>query len=105
MPEFVATKPGKAAKGLGLVILGVSAWFFFRGCLGQHAGHDMKNIEDRVAGDAVKEYRTAVASGDHTAICLHAGQVAAAYLQAQDEKNYLSWKKTEERDCAYLEFH
>jgi len=32
-------------------------------------------------------------------VCVHAGLVAAAYLQAKDEENYREWKATEKTDC------
>jgi hypothetical protein len=105
MSDSVAKKPNKAAGVLGLVVLGVSGWFFFGGGLEEQANRDMKTIEDKVAIDAVKEYQMAVDSGDRTDICVHAGMVAAAYQQAHDEPNYLSWKQTEKGDCAYMELH
>lgn len=61
----------------------------------------MQEIRDKVADDAVKQYNIAV-SGGGSAIdrCAQAGMVAAAFLQAQNQPEYASWKATEKTDCA-----
>lgn len=59
----------------------------------------MEQVRDKVATDAVREYGIAKRQGDPIQICVQAGMVAAAYLQAQDEKKYREWKQTQERDC------
>ena len=59
----------------------------------------MRKIENKVAEDAVKQYEIAKRQGDQIAICVHAGLVAAAYIQAKDEPNYQRWKGIEEADC------
>ncbi len=59
----------------------------------------MKSITDKVARDAVDQYNIARNGGDKGDICLHAGMVAAAYLQAKDEANYLLWKTKRRNDC------
>ena len=64
-------------------------WFFF----------SYNGIEKSVAKDSIKEYNLTVKGGNKIEICVHAGLVAAAFNQAHDEKNYLKWKKIEERDC------
>lgn len=58
-----------------------------------------KDINVKVANDAVDQYQIAKRSGTATDRCVHAGMVAAAYLQAKDEENYRVWKRTESTDC------
>jgi hypothetical protein len=60
---------------------------------------EMEKIEGQVASDAVQQYELARKGGDKIEICVHAGLVTAAYLQAKDEPNYLKWKEVEKRDC------
>lgn len=59
----------------------------------------MKDGADQVARDAVVQYRIAARSGSVIDRCVQAGMVTAAYLQAQDEANYASWKAVQRRDC------
>lgn len=59
----------------------------------------MNNIYQQVADDAVAQYRIAERQGDKIQICVQAGFVSAAYLQAQDESNYQNWKNIEKADC------
>ena len=63
------------------------------------AESEMDRIEDEVAEDQVKQYKLAEKGGDKMEICVNAGIVAAAYKQADDEKNYLKWKDKEKADC------
>ena len=63
-------------------------WFFFG-----------KGIENSVAKDAVNQYEISRKGGDKAEICAYAGLVVAAFNQAQDEQNYLSWKEIERKDC------
>lgn len=60
----------------------------------------MQKIKDKVADDAVKQYDIAAQGGTAIDRCVQAGMVAAAYLQAQDQPSYDSWKSTEKTDCA-----
>lgn len=59
----------------------------------------MDSIHNQVAGDAIKQYEIAKRSGDPMQACVHAGAVAAAFLQAKDESNYQTWLGTQKRDC------
>jgi hypothetical protein len=61
----------------------------------------MKDIHDQVATDSVEQYRIAKRNGDAVDACVHAGLVAAAYLQAKDEASYQKWKDIERSDCDY----
>lgn len=58
------------------------------------------SIEQGVAEDAVKQYNIAKREGDPIQICVSAGLVTAAYLQAKDEKNYAEWKAVERSVCS-----
>lgn len=59
---------------------------------------EMSKIEIQVAEDAVKQYEIAKSGGDAMDIYVHAGFVAAAYIQAKDEYNYKKWKEIEKED-------
>ena len=83
----------------GIMIFGAFAWFFFGGGLEQQTAQDLKKISDKVASDSVQEYNIAKRQGDIMQICVQAGLVSAAFLQAQDEINYQKWKKIEKDDC------
>lgn len=56
-------------------------------------------IENKVADDAVIQYNIAKRQGDKIQICVQAGLVAAAYLQAKDEANYNKWQSIKKTDC------
>jgi hypothetical protein len=60
----------------------------------------LDDIEKKVAADAVSQYGIAKRGGAKIDICVHAGFVAAAFMQAKDEANYRIWKATESTDCA-----
>jgi hypothetical protein len=59
----------------------------------------MGNLENKVASDSVTEYGIAKRNGSPMDICVQAGLVSAAYLQAKDEANYQKCKRTETDDC------
>lgn len=54
----------------------------------------------KVADDAEAQYDIAKRQGDAMQICVQAGAVAAAQLQAQNEASYQKWKDIEDNDCA-----
>lgn len=60
---------------------------------------NMNNIYQKIASDAVQQYGIASRNGSKIDICVQAGLVVAAYLQAKDEANYQQWKQIENRDC------
>ena len=64
-------------------------WYFFGG-----------GLQNSVAKDFEKQYEMSVRNGSAIDVCVHAGLVSAAYLQAHDESNYKRWKQTESADCA-----
>jgi len=84
---------------VGLLIAGGVLWYYFGGGLDQEAAREMGNIENKVASDSVTEYGIAKRNGSAMDICVQAGLVSAAYLQAKDEANYQKWKRTETDDC------
>lgn len=59
----------------------------------------LKDIEQSVALDAEQQYQIAKNQGDKIQICVQAGLVSAAYLQANDQINYNKWKEIEKKDC------
>lgn len=83
-----------------LLLAGIGLWFFAGGGLEQQAQNDMKKIQDQVAVDAVAQYNIAKSQGDKIQICVQAGFVSAAYLQAKDEHNYNKWKDIQKEDCS-----
>lgn len=62
-------------------------------------GVSLDDIKKQVADDAVNQYNIAKRQGDKIQICVQAGIVSAAYLQAEDEINYNKWKAVEKSDC------
>lgn len=76
----------------------ISVLMILSGC-DQLADAQMQKIEDKVATDAVNQYHIASQSGSPMDKCVQAGMVAAAYLQAEDQPNYATWKATEKSDC------
>ena len=84
---------------VGLVVVGAGIWFYFGGGLEKQAQKDLGRIKQQVAEDAVKQYEIAKRSGSAMDACVHAGLVAAAYIQAKDEANYQKWKQIEAEDC------
>ena len=82
-----------------LVFAGVLLWFFAGDGLDKQTAREMQKIENQVAADAVNQYQIAKRQGNAIQVCVQAGLVSAAYLQAKDEPNYQQWKKTEIEDC------
>jgi len=100
-PPMSKQKPqtNPVAAVIGLVVVGAGIWFYFGGGLEKQAQKDLGHIQQQVAEDAVKQYEIAKRSGSAMDACVHAGLVAAAYLQAKDEANYQRWKQIEAEDC------
>lgn len=81
-------KANTASAVIGSLVAVGFIWFYFSG-----------GLENQVANDMVKQYDIARTSGNPIDVCVHAGMVSAAYLQAKDDSNYAAWKKIETRDC------
>jgi hypothetical protein len=60
----------------------------------------MDDIYKQVVNDSIVQYNMVKRQGSAIDLCVHAGLVSAAYLQAKDEPRYASWKQTERSDCA-----
>lgn len=58
------------------------------------------SISRNVASSFEEQYNLARKAGNVMDICVQAGLVKAAYLQAKDEKNYAKWTQNEAHDCA-----
>jgi hypothetical protein len=59
----------------------------------------MQNIADKVASDAVDQYKITAKPGGPIDRCAQAGMVSAAFLQAKNDVQYSAWKKIERKDC------
>jgi hypothetical protein len=57
------------------------------------------NINNNVAKDFETQYYMALSNGSRMQVCVQAGLVAAAYLQAKNSEQYQRWSGTEGRDC------
>ena len=103
-PDVSVTQGGATASSAGAVIalllMGVSGWYYFGGGLETQANRTMQDIQNKVAADAVAQYGIAQRNGSAIDVCVQAGFVTAAYLQAKDEASYQQWKQTEKADCA-----
>ena len=65
----------------------------------QAATKQVDSIAKQVANDQEQQYDIARRQGDKMQICVQAGMVAAAHLQAKDSSSYNRWKKKESSDC------
>ena len=86
----------------GLISLGVLVYIgymFYGGGIEKEASKTMSDIQQQVAADSVKQYNITKQSGTAIDQCVHAGLVAASYLQAQDQTSYARWKAIESNDC------
>jgi hypothetical protein len=83
-------------KLIGFIVLGGLAALLFAVVGG---GGSLDGIKAKVASDAVEKYGIAKRNGSPVDICVQAGMVTAAFLQAKDEPNYAKWKATQGADC------
>jgi hypothetical protein len=61
----------------------------------------MDDITAKVATDAVTQYEMVKRNnGSAVELCVQAGLVSAAYLQAHNEPEFKQWKATERTHCA-----
>lgn len=89
---------------LGQVVfyLGIAIGFILwkaNGGFETQVANDLSNIQNQVATDSVSQYNIVKNQGDLMSICVQAGMVAAAFLQAKDNANYTKWKQIEDVDC------
>ena len=103
MSDPSSPTPQDASKAIGgLISLGVLvylAYMFFGGGLQKETNKTMGDIHQKVVSDSVSQYNITKQSGTPVDQCVHAGLVAASYLQAQDQANYAKWKQIESADC------
>lgn len=89
------------AKAVSLIIVIFAlVWFFWLGGWEMQTDNLMDKTYKKVSSDFVDEYEITKRQGDKAQICLHAGLVAAGYLQEKNESKYQEWKVVEKADCA-----
>ena len=82
------------------ILVSFAAFIVLTGCdRKQQQAALMDDIYKQVVDDAVAQYAIVRRRGNEIDLCVHAGLVAAAYLQARGEKNYTEWKRTERINC------
>jgi len=84
---------------LSLFIIAVASWWYSGRGINATSDSMLNDIKDKVATDAVDQYNIAVRQGDKIQICVQAGLVSAAYLQAKNESKYIDWKDIETARC------
>lgn len=72
--------------------------FLFPGTAEKATQKRMDDIYSQVSADAEQQYYIAKRNGSKIDAYVHAGFVAATYLQANDEANYKKWKEIERQD-------
>lgn len=82
-----------------IIVIGALILYFFEGGIENDATSELQEIESQVAQDLILEYQMAKRNGSAVDACVHAGLVAAAFLQANDEANYRKWKGIETEEC------
>ena len=60
---------------------------------------EMNSIHRQVINDSIQQLNIAIKGGDPIDICVYAGLVSAAYLQAKDEEGYIKAKELENKAC------
>lgn len=89
--------------GVAAVLGGIAYFTIGREAESRYVAQGMADISQQVAKDAEAQYEIAKRQGDPIQVCVQAGFVSAAYLQAKDEASYVRWKATEKADCARCE--
>lgn len=90
---------GGSAGFLTFALIAVVGWYFFGGGFDKQVQRDLENLHYQVADDVVQQFDIARRQGDPIQICVQAGLVSAAYLQAKDEDKYRKWKQVEADFC------
>jgi RNA polymerase subunit RPABC4/transcription elongation factor Spt4 len=93
------TTSNKISAIFGLIVILAVVLFFFGGGIEHQASKEMEKIEQQVATDVTQQYEIAKRNGNPIEVCVHAGMVSAAFLQAKDEANYKVWQKIQVADC------
>lgn len=58
-----------------------------------------KDVNLKIVKDAMDQFQIVSRGGDKMEICVHAGMVSAALVQAKDQEHYASWKPLERKLC------
>ena len=69
----------------------------------RQAAADLHAIHMQVIRDAREQYDIALQHCSSVDRCVHAGLVAAAYIQAKDAENYKTWKGLEKISCMAID--
>lgn len=89
-------------KTVGIVSL-LSAIFLLAGCNNQVQEEMVQNqlgdIHEQVVKDSIAQYNITKSGGNAMDICVQAGMVKAAMLQAKNDSGYKEWDTTEKTDC------
>jgi len=56
-------------------------------------------LAEKVAMEQERKYEIVLKSGSTVDKCMHAGAIAEAWLQAENEEHYEKWKKTQKSWC------
>ncbi|MFC3903196.1 hypothetical protein SAMN05421749_104282 [Acinetobacter marinus] len=63
----------------------------------------LESVYQQVVDESIQEYQIAKKHGDLVDVCVQAGLVSAAQLQAKNEDGYAKWKNIEKADCEAYE--
>jgi len=67
--------------------------------INRQADVEMARINRQVVNDQIEQLKITIKHGSPMEICVQAGLVTAALLQAKDEAGYAEWKKVERKAC------
>jgi hypothetical protein len=67
--------------------------------INRQADAEMTRINRQVVNDQIEQLKITVKHGSPTDICVQAGLLSAALLQAKDETGYAEAKKLEQKAC------
>lgn len=99
--RFMAeSKRVQVLASIAAVLGGVAYFTIGREAESRYVASSMADISNQVATDVVAQYEIAKRQGDPMQVCVQAGLVSAAYLQAKDEPRYVAAKAAEKVDCA-----
>lgn len=85
-----------------LVFAGIAAWVWWSVMTvdaAKDAEKEMQRINQQVVTDAVEQFNIASKHGNATDVCVHAGLVKAALMQAKMAKEFAEWNEIEKNAC------
>lgn len=80
------------------LIVSIGLAILISGC-DQMAQKQMDNIYNQVIQDSIDQYNIVKSNDNKMDMCVHAGMVKAAMLQAKDDAGYTEWDTIEKNDC------